>query len=149
MEDKLWLKLGNQIAVIHSFARKVRYQHELLTISTNELDILSSIYLADSLITPAELSQQLGLKKESVSRTLKQLMKKNMVLKKSNESDERSYYLTLSAFGEETLDKNYIYLMKPYYYLIEEMGTDFDQMIHQLEKADHLLSDFKYEGHTK
>lgn len=144
MENKSWIEIGKQIGVIHSFARKVGSQHDLLTISTNELDILTLIYLSDQLLTPLELSRKLGLKKESISRTLKQLVKKKMVEKQMNNEDERSYYLVLTVVGEEVLDQNYVYLLKPYYYLIEKMGSDFDDLIYQLERADSLLAQFNY-----
>lgn len=146
MSDSNWKEMGENIALLHSFSRKVLAQRSLLTITTNELDILTWIFFAKDKETPIKISQDLKLKKESVSRTLKSLMEKSLIKKESNSRDERSYYLAITEKGIETLDENYSYLMKPYYYLKRSMGDDYDLFIKQVTEAERLLSHFNNGG---
>ncbi|MGX7395338.1 MarR family winged helix-turn-helix transcriptional regulator [Carnobacterium mobile] len=146
MSDSNWKELGENIALLHSFSRKVLAQHYLLTITTNELDILTWIFFAKGKETPIKISQDLKLKKESVSRTLKSLIEKGLVKKELNNLDERSYYLAITEKGIATLEENYIYLMKPYYYLKRSMGDDYDLFIKQVAEADKSLTHFNNGG---
>ena len=146
MSDSNWKEMGESIALLHSFSRKVLAQHYLLTITTNELDILTWIFFAKDKETPIKISQDLKLKKESVSRTLKSLIEKGLVKKELNNRDERSYYLAITEKGIETLDENYIYLMKPYYHLKRSMGDDYDLFIKQVTEAEKLLTHFNNGG---
>lgn len=134
--------MGEKISVLHEFSRKILAQQSLLTLTTNELDILTVIVLENGQLTPNGVSQKLKIKKESVSRTLKKMIENGFVEKIVNKRDERSCYLIITEEAKIILDENYRLLLKPYYYIEEKIDTNFDHLIDNIDATNRLLNEF-------
>ena len=141
--------MGEKISILHDFSRKILAQQSLLTLTTNELDILTLIVLENGQLTPNRVSQKLNIKKESVSRTLKKMIENGFVEKKVNKQDERSCYLVITEEAKTILDENYRLLLKPYYYIEEKIGTNFDHLINNIEATNQLLNEFNFKEKEK
>ena len=138
-----WQEMSLQVQKLHSFARMIITQQKPLTLTANEMDIVSHIYLNQQKHTPLSLSKVTGMKKESISRSLKSLYEKGLIDKEKSLRDERSYQLVLTPKGYMELGRNYQMLLRPYYYLKEQMGDDFDQMMEQIQRAGVLLQGYR------
>nr|WP_317413224.1 MarR family transcriptional regulator [uncultured Solibaculum sp.] len=143
MSQSDWQIMNRQVQTLHSFARLIVTQSKPLTLTASELEIVSHIYLNEQKHTPLSLSKITGMKKESVSRSLKSLYEKGLVDKERCPEDERSYQLILTQTGLLELDRNYQLLLKPYYYLEKHMGEDFDRMMQLVEVAGILLRRYR------
>jgi DNA-binding MarR family transcriptional regulator len=137
-----WQDMGVKISILHEFSRKILAQQSLLTLTTNELDILTLIVLENGQLTPNGISQKLNLKKESVSRTLKKMIENGFVEKTANKQDDRSSLLIITEEAITILDENYKLLLKPYYYIEERIGQKFDQLIDNIVVTNQLLNEF-------
>lgn len=139
-----WIEMGKKIRICHDFSRSTLFQSSLLTLSANELDILTMIFFKKNQLTPSDATRTLNVKKESVSRTIKNLLAKKLIIKEKNPLDERSHFLSITELGLAELDCNYNLLMQPYYFLSEEMGADFDVLMGHLAAANKLLEEFSF-----
>lgn len=137
-----WQDMGEKIAILHEFSRKILAQQSLLTLTTNELDILTLIVLENGQLTPNGISQKLKLKKESVSRTLKKMIENGFVEKTANKQDDRSSLLVVTDEAVAILDENYKLLLKPYYYIEEKLGPNFNHLIDHIVVTNKLLNEF-------
>lgn len=144
-----WQDMGEKISVLHEFSRKILAQQSLLTLTTNELDILTLIVLENGQLTPNKVSKKLSIKKESVSRTLKKMIENGYVKKTINKQDERSCYLIITDEAKIMLDENYRLLLKPYYYIEERIGTNFDHLINTIDTTNKLLNEFDFKEKEK
>lgn len=135
-----WQKYGQQIQLFHTFARLIVTQEKSRTLNTNEMEILSFIYLSENKVTPHDIALATGMKKEAVSRSLKTLVEKRMLTKQKDVDDERSYFLLLSRYGENQLNENYQMLFLPYKTMEQTMGSEkFSDLILALEQAADIL----------
>lgn len=135
-----WQKYGQQIQLFHTFARLIVTQEKSRTLNTNEMEILSFIYLSENKVTPHDIALATGMKKEAVSRSLKTLVEKRMLTKQKDVDDERSYFLLLSHYGEKQLNENYQMLFLPYKTMEQTMGSEkFSELILALKQATDIL----------
>ena len=140
MADISWLQMLAYQQELHHFSRAILAQGQKHTLTASELELLSRLYLRlylqaeDS--TPLALSRQSGMKKEAVSRCLKQLCEKGLIEKDRHPQDERSYILSLTEHGKAALRENYGPILQPLYDLQRTMGEDFDTLFRLLEKAN-------------
>ena len=74
--------------------------------SAQELDLLSRIVLSDAELTPLELTVLTGLSKSAVSRLIEHLERKELLQKKYNSNDKRSYTLLCTAKGTMELERH-------------------------------------------
>lgn len=137
MTERDWLQMLAYQQELHHFSRSLLMQRQKQTLTASELELLSRIYLQTEESTPLELSRQSGMKKEAVSRSLKQLFEKGFVEKDKRPQDERSYLLSLTESGKIALRENYAPILQPLYDLQRQMNTDFDQLFCLIEKANH------------
>ncbi|MCI1904291.1 MAG: MarR family transcriptional regulator [Enterococcaceae bacterium] len=142
MSKDHWIEMGKEIAVLHEFARKIFSQQGSLTLTTNELDILSAIFLAADQVTANQIGQKLQLQKASVSRTLKKLIDLGLAEKTSNPRDERSHCLSLTPCGLKSLNENYQILLAPYYYAQRSDPAAFASLIAQIGRLNQLLDEY-------
>lgn len=82
-------------------------QKQKQTLTVSEPELLFWLYMQTEESTPLVLSRQSGMKKEAVSRYLKQLCEKGLVEKEKRPQDERSCALSLTEcrkmhFGKTT-----------------------------------------------
>ena len=139
MEQPEWLKMLHFQQELHRFSREMLSQSQKRTLTSSELELLSLLYLQDGTWTPLALSRQSGMKKEAVSRCLRQLMEKGCIEKQPHPQDERSYILSLTEEGRLELQNNYEPLLRPLYELRRQMGTDFDTLFALIETANKTL----------
>ena len=133
-----WRVMCQIMQEFHLFARNMLAQQKKCTLTTNELELLSLLYLNQSM-TPMALSKATGMKIESISRSLKSLLQKNFVFKGKSPQDERCYPYALTQQGDAELNKNYQWLLQPLYHLHQTMGIDFETMATFIQKANTLF----------
>ncbi|WP_297671597.1 hypothetical protein [Thomasclavelia sp.] len=56
MKEPQWQTLGKNIQLFHSFARMILTQEKLRTLTANEMEIISHIYLSKEQQTPLSIS---------------------------------------------------------------------------------------------
>lgn len=139
MSEINWLQMLEYQQNIHHFARTLLLQGRNCTLSTSELEILSLLYLHPENNTPLALSRQSGMKKEAISRIIRQLFEIDCLEKQLNPQDERSYSLHLTKTGLQKLHENYGFILQPLYDLHREMGDEFQLLFDLMEKANRLL----------
>ena len=138
-----WLQMLDYRQNMHHFSRKLLLQSRETTLNTSELEVLSLLYLHPDENTPLALSRRSGMKKEAVSRSIRQLSEMGCLEKQVNPQDERSYSLSLTKTGLQKLSENYAVILQPMYTLQRKMGDDFEVLFDLLEKANQLLEEPK------
>ncbi len=141
MTDLTWLQMLTNQQELHRFARALLTQTQKRTLTSSELELLSLLYLQTENITPLILSRQSGMKKEAVSRCLRQLFERGLIEKNRHPQDERSYVLYITECGKTTLRENYGPILQPLYDLRRNMGTDFDTLFHLIKKANAQITE--------
>ena len=141
MEQISWLTMLDYQQELHQLSRRVLplVQNRILTAS--ELELLSRMYLQKEACSPLELSRQTGMKKEAVSRCLKQLSEKGFVKRERRPEDERSYALCLTDSGNEALRQSYGPILQPMYELKRKMGSEFDTMFRLIRQANDRMKE--------
>lgn len=139
-----WMEMAQNIQSLMSFSRTILYQEADYSLTRNEMEILTEVYLRPKNRTPISISNFTGIKKESLSRSLKNLDARGLIDKKKNPEDERSYVVLLNSKGREELEKNYKILLMPYYQLAEKM-EDFHRLIELSKRANDILESY-YKG---
>ncbi len=131
-----WLQMLTFQQELHHFSRAMLTQGQKRSLTASELELLSRLYLQTEESTPLVLSRQSGMKKEAVSRCLKQLFEKGYVEKDRHPLDDRSYVLTLTESGIVALRENFGPILQPLYDLQRRMGADFETLFQLIEKAN-------------
>ncbi len=134
--QQMWLHMLACQQELHRFSRAMLAQGQKQTLTASELELLSLLYRKDEESTPLALSRQSGMKKEAVSRSLKQLYAKGLIEKERSPQDERSYVLSLTERGRSALRDNYGLLLQPLYDLQRAMGEDFDRLFGLIAEAN-------------
>lgn len=136
MPETTWLQMLAFQQELHHFSRALLAQAQKQTLTASELELLSRLYMHTGQITPLVLSQQSGMKKEAVSRCLKQLFEKGFIEKCKHPQDDRSYVLSITESGKVALRENYGPILQPLYDLKRSMNSDFDLLFELIEKAN-------------
>ena len=136
MEEINWMQMLAFQQELHHFSRALLTQKKKQTLTASELELLSYLYLQTKESTPLILSRQSGMKKEAVSRCLRQLSEKEFVVKEKCPQDERSYFLILTEKGKAALRENYDSILQPLYGLQHSMAKEFDVLFHLIQKAN-------------
>ncbi len=136
MTEINWMQMLTFQQELHHFSRSLLAQGQKQTLTASELELLSRLYLRTEDSTPLVLSRQSGMKKEAVSRCLKQLFEKGYIEKDRHPQDERSYVLSLTDNGKAALRENYGPILQPLYDLQRSMKADFDLLFQLIEKAN-------------
>ncbi|WP_417030190.1 MarR family transcriptional regulator, partial [Blautia hydrogenotrophica] len=76
MRKEEWMVMIENMQKLHYFSRNMLLQNQRLTLRTAEMELMLLIYLKLGELTPLDVSQIMGMRKESVSRTLKSLLSK-------------------------------------------------------------------------
>ena len=98
------------------------------------------IVLSDAELTPLELTVLTGLSKSAVSRLIEHLERKELLQKKYNSNDKRSYTLLCTAKGTMELEKTYQYYLEPIYRLRKILGDEkFEALIKYIKEANDLM----------
>lgn len=139
MEEINWLRMLKFQQELHHFSRAMLAQGQKQPLTASEVELLSLLYLQTEGNTPLDLSRQTGMKKEAVSRCLKQLAEKRLIAKCKRPEDERSYLLSLTETGREALRESYQLGLRPMYDLRANMGEEFEELFRLIEAANGKL----------
>ncbi len=129
-----WLKMLSYRHQLQHFVRMFMPQGQNNSLTSGELEILTMIFICPE-STLNDLSRQSGMKKEAVSRLLKQLYFKKCIKKEKHPTDERSYILSLTDEGIKMLKENQSRILKPFYELKRNMGDDFDRLFELISQV--------------
>lgn len=140
MKEIDWLKMLEYQQELHHFSRELITQSQNKTLTSCERELLARIYLEPEESTPLALSKLSGMKKESVSRSLKKLSEKGYIQKKKHPQDDRSYTLSLTKEGTEELKQNYGAILQPLYDLRRAMGDKFYTLFELIIDANKITN---------
>ena len=136
MEDRTWTEMLAFLQELHHLSRSMLVQGQKQPLTASELELLSQLFVQAAPATPMELSRLTGMKKEAVSRCLRQLLEKGYVSRTRHPADERSYVISLTEQGRAALERCYGPILRPIYALRRSMGDDFDTLFRLIEQAN-------------
>ena len=141
MKDMSWIEMMKKAQEIRLFTSlQIKRAQKGGITSAQELDLLSRIVLSDAELTPLELTVLTGLSKSAVSRLIEHLERKELLQKKYNSNDKRSYTLICTAKGTMELEKTYQYCLEPIYRLRKILGDEkFEALIKYIKEANDLM----------
>ena len=136
MKDMSWIEMMKKAQEIRLFTSlQIKRAQKGGITSAQELDLLSRIVLSDAELTPLELTVLTGLSKSAVSRLIEHLERKELLQKKYNSNDKRSYTLLCTAKG--TMEQ---YCLEPIYRLRKILGDEkFEALIKYIKEANDLM----------
>lgn len=136
-----WLEFLGYMQTLQLFSRlSVLHRTQMTLTSAGELDLLSRIALSKEPITPLQLSQQMGMKKSSISRLIMALTQQGFLQKEYCQTDKRSYFLIITETGRAELDQNYREILKPIQTLYNALGEkQFFEFLSLVEQSNHCL----------
>ena len=136
MKDMSWIEMMKKAQEIRLFTSlQIKRAQKGGITSAQELDLLSRIVLSDAELTPLELTVLTGLSKSAVSRLIEHLERKELLQKKYNSNDKRSYTLLCTE-----LEKTYQYYLEPIYRLRKILGDEkFEALIKYIKEANDLM----------
>ena len=125
MKDMSWIEMMKKAQEIRLFTSlQIKRAQKGGITSAQELDLLSRIVLSDAELTPLELTVLTGLSKSAVSRLIEHLERKELLQKKYNSNDKRSYQ----------------YCLEPIYRLRKILGDEkFEALIKYIKEANDLM----------
>ena len=140
MEDLDWMDMMEKMQEIRLFASlHIRGKRNGAT-SPQEVDVLSRIMLSNTLLTPLDLSELMGLSKSAVSRLIESLEKKDFLFKQYSVKDKRSYTLHITEKGNQELEQAYHHYLEPIYKLYRTIGEErFNSLMKQIKEANNML----------
>lgn len=144
--DYDWIEMMNYMQNLRQFcSRNVRRTGKGSISTSQELDLLSRISLSDTPLTPHELCSCMGLGKSAVSRVIEHLEKKELLTKKPNVADKRSYLLSITAEGQKALEETYEYYLSPIYTMRRKLGeAHFMELMKLIHETNDVLQDKKH-----
>ena len=106
-------------------------------IPAQHLDLLSQLALHKESMTPMSLSKIMGVNKTIISRIIDKLSEGGYLTKNKDQSDKRSYSVSITDLGIEQLDKIYKYYLEPIYKLRSKLGDEeFLELMSCIERAN-------------
>lgn len=109
------------------------------------LDTLSKLEKTEGKVKVSDISENLGLPRPSVTKTVKDMEKLGFVEKETTETDGRFVYIKTTRTGRDLVDK---YVDEYFGNLSEDLGgitdEDADKMIEVVEKFYIVMSNRKY-----
>lgn len=144
--DYDWIEMMNYMQNLRQFcSRNVRRTGKGSISTSQELDLLSRISLSDVPLTPHELCSCMGLGKSAVSRVIEHLEKKELLIKKPNLADKRSYLLSITEEGQKALEETYEYYLSPIYTMRRKLGeAHFMELMKLIHETNDVLQDRKH-----
>ena len=108
------------------------------------LDTLRKLEKAEGKVKVSDISDNLGLPRPSVTKTIKDMEKLGFVEKETTETDGRFVYIKTTRLGRDLVDK---YVDEYFGNLSEDLGVitdeDADKMIEVVEKLYIVMSNRK------
>lgn len=143
MKDENWIDMMGKHGELRLFGSlAIRKARKGAAASAQEVDMLFRVALSNQRITPHDLSQAMGASKTIVSRLIDNLTEKELIAKRFNMDDGRSYSLMVTQKGRKELDSMCYYYLGPLYDLQKNMGEDeFEELIRLIQKANQILGE--------
>ncbi|WP_034389220.1 MarR family winged helix-turn-helix transcriptional regulator [Hellea balneolensis] len=110
-----------------------------------ELRVMACLEFYDAPLTPAHIAAMLRYDPATVTRAVAKLEKANMVIKKENLTDTRSFFLVLTETGE-ALAQLYARRVKTVFMTLESM---IEKSMTAREKTEHLTAVYKVSKRTE
>lgn len=146
--DTTFQALSEKIADDYDFIIKtcvmpsIGETHEL---KHRELRVMACLAFYSADLTPAHIAAMLRYDPATVTRAVAKLEKANMVLKKVNKMDTRSFFLVLTETGEE-LSQLYTRRVKTVFMTLESM---IEKSLSESEKRKYLTAIYKVSKRTE
>lgn len=143
MKDENWIDMMEKHGELRLFGSlAVRKSRKGAAASAQEVDMLFRVALSNQQITPHELSQAMGASKTIISRLIDNLTEKELIAKRYNMNDGRSYSLMVTQKGKEELDSMCYYYLGPLYNMQKGMGREeFEELLRLIRKANRILAE--------
>lgn len=111
-------------------------------IPSQHLDLLSQLALHKESMTPMTLSKIMGVNKTVISRIIDKLSEGGYLTKHKDQTDKRSYSVSITDLGVEKLNKIYKYYLEPMYKLRSKLGDEeFFKLMSCIEKSNIKLNE--------
>lgn len=122
----------------------LRVWQSTIPCNTLNLDTLSKLEKTEGKVKVSDISENLGLPRPSVTKTVKDMEKLGFVEKETTETDGRFVYIKTTRTGRDLVDK---YVDEYFGNLSEDLGgitdEDADKMIEVVEKFYIVMSNRK------
>lgn len=110
-----------------------------------EIRVLACLAFYSADLTSAHIAAMLRYDPATVTRAIAKLEKANMVVKKDNKNDTRSFFLALTETGKE-LSQLYTWRVKTVFMTLESM---IEKSLSEREKRDYLTAIYKVSKRTE
>ena len=136
--NPLWINLNKVIQLLKSeFTKEAKKMN--IDILPEQWIILYSLYQTDGL-TQVEIAASNFKHTPSISRTLNHLVERELVIKKSPDSDRRKFKVCLTAKGRTLVEQLYPKVLEVRQTSWDGLNKkDFDHFIHILQKMQENL----------
>lgn len=133
---------------IRYFSRiMIRRATKEYSISAEHLDLLSQLAVNGEKMTPMSLSKVMRVNKTIISRIIDQLNNKGYLIKIKDESDKRSYFVSITELGNEHLKDIYKHYLGPIYNLRRKLGDkEFFELMACIEEANIKMNEHEEEN---
>ena len=141
-KDKYWREMIRKQGELRHFgSMAIRKSSKGDLTSAQEVDLLFRVALSGGMMTPGQLSADMGVSKTIISRLIDSLEKKALIRKERTLDDRRSYGIRVTEEGKEEVDRMYYYYLDPFYILREQMASDdFEKLFGLIEEANRILN---------
>lgn len=133
---------------IRYFSRiMIRRATKEYSIPAEHLDLLSQLAVNGEKMTPMSLSKVMRVNKTIISRIIDQLNNKGYLIKIKDESDKRSYFVSITELGNEHLKDIYKHYLGPIYNLRRKLGDkEFFELMACIEEANIKMNEHEEEN---
>lgn len=148
MEDSNWIYMMERMQDIRYFSRiMIRRATKEYSIPAEHLDLLSQLAVNGEKMTPMSLSKVMRVNKTIISRIIDQLNNKGYLIKIKDESDKRSYFVSITELGNEHLKDIYKHYLGPIYNLRRKLGDkEFFELMACIEEANIKMNEHEEEN---
>lgn len=132
----------NGAKAIALFCRLQMYTKNNTILKGSEIGILSLIHyqICDPRVT--SMAKELQTSKAMVTKTIDVLVEKDLLYKSFNEKDRRTFQVTITPKGRDTLQESLQGYMKNIFKLQNGMGTErYSLFVNLLEEANEILKE--------
>ena len=116
--SELAIKLMENMFMIH----KGKQHQEMNRSVQGETFVLEYIYRRKGDVLPSEISSQMEVSSARIAATLKNLEKKNLIIRQIDLNDRRRILVTLTAQGKEAAEKQHAEVIGNVTQMLESLG---------------------------
>ena len=129
--SELAMKLMENMFTLH----KGKQHQEMNRSVQGETFVLEYIYRRNGDVLPSEISSQMAVSSARIAATLKNLEKKNLIIRQIDLDDRRRILVTLTAQGREAVEKQHAEVIGHVTQMLESLGEhDAKEYVRIMEK---------------